>query len=83
MTIKSVLHVTLDMPARQRHWINKAMSKRRGMLRNIASKDGGMTSAGTIRMSWLKARAQGNSEVAKRARCAITLKTMQAKRRGK
>lgn len=68
------------MPVRQRHWINKAMDRKKGLLRHMASKSGGMTSAGTIRMSWLKARAQGSSEVAKRARCAITLKYMRAKK---
>ena len=57
------------------------MGRNRGLLRYMASKDGGMTSAGTIRMSWLKAHATGKSDVAKRARCAITLKNMRAKRR--
>lgn len=65
----------------KRHWINKAMGKRRGLLRNMAHREGGLTSVGTIRMSWLRAHAHGDSDVAKRARCAITLKNMKAKRR--
>lgn len=67
-------------PARKRHWIDAAMGPKRGLLHGLAAKDKGLTSTGTIRLSWLQGKAKGNTALAKRARCAITLKKMQARR---
>ena len=56
------------------------MGPNRGLLRGLAAKEGAITAAGRIQIDWLRRRAKGNTRLAQRARCALTLRKMQARR---
>ena len=66
---------------RKRHWIDRAMGAKRGLLHGLAAKDNALTAKGTIQIGWLRRIAKGKTPVAQRARCALTLRKMQAKRK--
>ncbi len=67
----------------KKKWIKKAI-KRPGALTAKAKRAGGLTQAGTIKVSWLRAKAKGKDQTARQARLALTMRKMKkGKRRRK
>lgn len=58
--------------ATEKKWIQGAI-EHPGALRARARAEGAMTEGGTIKKSWLRAKAKENSHVGRQARLALTL----------
>lgn len=63
-------------------WIKGAI-KRPGALRAKAKRAGALTANGTIKRSWLEAKAKGNDQTARQARLALTMRGFKKKKRTK
>ena len=63
---------------KRKNWISGAI-KKPGALTATAKRAGALKKDGTIKKSWLKEKAKGNSKTAKRARLALTLSKMKKK----
>jgi len=63
-------------------WIKGAI-KRPGALKAKAKRAGALTASGSIKLSWLRSKAKGNSRTAKQARLAITMRGFRKKKGAK
>jgi len=60
---------------KKKNWIKGAI-KKPGALKATAKRQGALKADGSIKVSWLKEKAKGNSKTAQRARLALTLRKM-------
>jgi len=61
--------------AKKKRWIQEAIT-REGALTAKAKAAGALTKQGTIKVSWLRKQAKGNSRTAHQARMALTLRKL-------
>lgn len=64
----------------KKKWIKGAI-KRPGALRAKAKRAGALTAQGTIKKSWLRAKAKGKDRTARQARLALTMRGFRKKPR--